>query len=774
MNIRKTTIATAISALISAPLAAQQLEEVVVTAQKRTESLQDVPVAVSAVTGEQMQELGWDRPNDIATQVPNMQVSAPLGDAQPLFSIRGISMIDYSPSQSSPVGVYMDEAYLGATYTHGMAMFDLERIEILRGPQGTLYGKNTTGGAINLITRTPDIDAETSGHITLGAGNYGMQTANGALEGSLSDTLSGRIAFKYKKDDGYMENLLGGDDIGQTNYTTVRGTLNYEPTDNFAAVFKITVGDSDGRSPTGRSESTLGGPVNIAGALVSPGVHKGYYNRVEDTEVEMSTYNLKLTYDWEDWSIVSVSSYYDAEYFSGTDNDASEAKLLAVDFAAEGDAWSQDIRLVSNFDGPFTFIGGLYIGKEDIDTRILHVDFLNDPAVVPPFLHGLAQTDRLFDVEKESLAAYTHMTYEFGDSLRATLGLRYTEDENTRDYINYSRLDTDGNPVGSWLPGNILAGPFIAAGFDAPFVTPDLSAQTGLPVGMYLDGPYTTASGEVRSVKEDAVTGKFALDYTLNDDAMIYGSYSRGFRSGSFNNGLMYADQKNENGAYAEPEYVDAWELGFKSEFMDGTLRLNGTAFYMDYQDQQFINQIGISAQLVNAGGVDIYGAEFELIALVSDGLTIQAGLGILDSEYSELELPAVSTPDPLDTVNLKGNTPVSAPDVNFNFAVDYEFDLGGNWASRLHFDGSYTDDQWFSAYNDQDGYENIRQDDYWLFNARASLFDADGKYNVSLWVQNLTDEEYDIYAIRLAAFTTEYFLEGKPKMYGVEFTYNF
>ncbi|RLA53903.1 MAG: TonB-dependent receptor, partial [Gammaproteobacteria bacterium] len=178
-----------------------------------------------------------------------------------------------------------------------------------------------------------------------------------------------------------------------------------------------------------------------------------------------------------------------------------------------------------------------------------------------------------------------------------------------------------------------------------------------------------------------------------------------------------------------DPEFVDAYELGLKSEFFEGMMRLNAAAFYYDYQDQQFINQVGIPAQLENAGGVDIYGLELELLAIPMDNLTIQAGLGLIDAEYNELDLTGV---------DLEGNDPVSAPEVNFNIAADYDLDISANWVTRLHLDANYVDDQWFSAYNDTvvpglGDYGDIRQDAYWLLNGRITLPDSSEQYAVSL-----------------------------------------
>ena len=568
------------------------------------------------MSGDDIEALGWDRPNDIAAQMPNVQVSAPYGDVQPLFAIRGISMIDYTPSQASPIGVYLDEGYLGFTSMHGMAMFDLERIEVLRGPQGTLYGKNTTGGAINLLSRTPDTDAPTSGYLSVGGGNDSMRKASGAVESSLIEgKLAGRLAFNYKKDDGYWDNTIG-EDLGSNDYLNGRLTLNWDATERLSATLKLTSGNSDAKSTPPRVQATIGEgllpqPITVA-ARNSSDYHQGAVDKTGNTEVDVATANLRLNYDGDAYSIVSVTNWYDADYTQEQDTDGTDASLLGINWSAEANAWSQDLRFVSDFAGPFNFIAGAFYGFEETDTHILHDQFYGDPAVGPTLtmlgnaaiaggdpltgnhllvlgetVPGLGQVSRDFDVERESWAVYTQLTWEFSDRLTLGVGLRYTDDENKRTYINYSRLAPDGTPLGTWLPGNILTPAFIHQGVDAPFVTYALSLATGLPAGQYLHGPYTSESGEQRTVSDDEFTGRVSLDYLINDDMMVYGSYARGYRAGSFNNGLIYADQPNRNGAYADPEYVDAYEVGFKGEFFNDLLRLNGAVFFYDYEDQQ-------------------------------------------------------------------------------------------------------------------------------------------------------------------------------------------
>ena len=490
MRLEQCSLALAGCALLlcNTSIFAQEIEEVLVTAQRRAESIQDIPVAVTAISTDELNELGWNRPTEIAAQVPNMQVSAPYGDVLPLFAIRGISMLDYTPSQASPIGVYMDEGYLGPTFTHGMSMFDLERIEVLRGPQGTLYGKNTTGGAINLITVTPEMDARSSGFLRIGAGNLGMTSFDGAAESALVDgMLSGRVAIKYKRDEGYWDNS-NGPTMAQTDFLTGRATLNYEPGDRFGAVFKITAGKSDGRATPPRITATAGPGITVAGRPSNLQRHSGGINRIGATEVDMTMANLKLSYNWDKFSFVSVSNYVEADYLQVTDPDGTTARLLGIDWGADTKAFAQDLRLVSNFDGPLSFIAGVYYGMEDTDTQIVHSDGFNDPAVNPTLtalgigaaavdidlsnhllvladaLPQFGQVDRRFDVEKESVAIYGNIYFDATDRLRIGLGIRYTDETNTRDYVNYSRLDQSGNGIGSWVPGNLLAPQFNVLG----------------------------------------------------------------------------------------------------------------------------------------------------------------------------------------------------------------------------------------------------------------------------------------------------------------------
>ena len=774
------------------------LDEVIVTAQKRSANQQDVPVSVAAISFDELEGLTMDSPDDVAAQVSNMQVSAPIDPVQPIFILRGISMSDYSINQNSPIGVYGDEAYLGATYLHGLSMFDVERLEVLKGPQGTLYGKNTTGGAINIITRTPQIDDVANGYVKLGYGRFNEISAAGAVEGTLVEgKLAARAAFNYKKDDGYWENALGGPDLAQTDNWAGRLTLNFQPSDTVNFVLKAQHGESSPRGRVPRAEGLLGpGSTNIAGTTdpAMQGLHSGSSDTTGITNAKATSFNLKTTIELGSHDLIGVSSYYDGEYFvEGQDVDGTGVDLATIDWLAETEAYSQDIRLQSNLDGRLNYIVGAYYGFEDVDTAVNNRLFNTplfllrqlNPAQAALF-ESFGDARRQIDVEKKSLALYGNVDFELSDRATLRAGLRYTKDKNTRDNYRVHRYDAAGNPIGSWVSGGNPRP--IAPGVDAPLIPPG-APPICLPMptpfcntGVITAGPFQDISVPERSVTEKEFSGNISLDYDISDNAMLYASYSRGFRAGAWNGGLFYADNANENGAYANPEFVDAFEAGIKSELLDNRVRLNVAGFFYDYKDQQFINQVGISGLLVNAGGAEIKGVEADLLFAATDDLTIRAGLGLLDTEYTELALAELGTPNPADNVDLAGNELINAPKTNFNFGIDYEKPISDQVVAKLNLDGNYQSKQWYSAYNDFVSpanpvidYSPIKQDAYWVFNGRVTFANADDTMALSFWGKNLFDEDYDVYAISLAGgFGFNYFQEADPRRYGAEFTYKF
>jgi iron complex outermembrane recepter protein len=734
------------------------LEEITVTAQRRTQNLQDVPVSVTGFSDDNINDLNIETADDVAAHVPNFQVSSPFGDVQPLFSIRGVSMPDYNTNQQSPIGVYVDEAYLGATVSHGLSLFDLERIEVLRGPQGTLYGKNTTGGAINFITKTPEVDDEINGYLKVGYGNLNTRTGSAAIEGTLVEgSLAGRLAATSKKDDGFYENKLGGGDLGQTDYWALRGTLNWQVNENASAVLKYSTARSDGSPSAFQTFGHLAGGADTSGYVrpASLDFHEGEINGDGPSTVDLDIAILTVNYELDNYTLTSVSSWSDVDSSFFSDIDGSPASVLHNTYSTAQESVSQDFRIASNFDGNINFITGIYYGKESLNLQVLY-EILEDAL---PFF---GVTDQRTETTKATTAAYSQVRFDLTDNLGFDIGLRYTKDDIDLDYINVSQLNHDGTPMGTLIPGNITEG--TASPVDGPFAFS--------PGPVFLGGPYTLASGPTYQANEEEITGKINVDYVTGDGEMVYANYSRGYRSGSYDGGGYYLVRSFEE-AYADPEFVDAYEVGFKGDYIDGSLRINGALFYLDYTDQQIISgRENISTILENAGNATIKGLETEVWWRASENLSLRAAVGLLDTEYGELTLRGD---------DLSGNELISAPEVSFNIAGDYSLPINTTLVFKLHVDANYQAQQWFSAYNDvvtPDGrdYSTIEQESYWLLNARLGFdFGPDEDLSVFVWGKNLADKEYYVYGINLRGPTNaDLFTTGAPRTFGLGIEYAF
>ncbi len=802
----RSSLYIAIATSANAVSAAAMLEEVLVTAQKRSQSTQDIPVAVTGMTDTQLDKYGFENASDIAAQVPNMQVSGPYGDIQPIFSIRGVSMSDYSSNQASPIGVYVDETYLAPVYSHGANFFDIERLEVLRGPQGTLYGKNTTGGAINIITRTPQFSDEPSNFIKLGVGSYNATTAEaGAETVVIDDILAVRGAVSFKRDDGYAEIVGRSENGAQTDFQGGRLALHFAPNDIWDAVLKYTVSGNDALSSPARNEARtdlrgtgLEGDSN--GFIDYTGYSRGSrnldFNETEANQVGALITNttitgLTITFAGDNFSITSVSSYYDADYYQKADTDGSPDDMLTITWSSDAIGYSQDLRFSSEFEGMFNIIAGVYYGAEDQYMNNLYSVFQTPPDLRVgfakpdtsqqyPFLLDFGILDQRLETQKTSAAVYSQMRFDLTDRFGIDLGLRYTKDDSTLSYLNISRIGYDGSPRGTYVPGN-------DTGVDDAYISAPLSQSQILDLvsdptlllmytnAGYTHGPYTLDSAPELKANEAEWTGKLGADFRVNEDIMVYASASRGYRAGSYNGGVYYVARPLET-AYASPEYIEALELGFKADLLDNTMRLNAALFSYDYTDQQFINVVGFSNFLENAGGSTIQGFEAELWARLGERLTLQIGLGYLETEYTELTLANTETiADADDRVDLSGNELILAPKLNYSISLDYDALITDAGYLSINANTNFQDDQWFSAYNDDNGYGQISQEAYWVFNGRVSWHAADDSYTLSVWGKNLADEEYDVYGINLqAGFGHDNYLGGQPRTFGAEATYRF
>ncbi len=768
----------ALPVLATAQDSSPALEEVVVTAQKRVESLQDVPVSVSVLSGSDIRALNLQQCADIAPQVPNLLATATQGDGTPIFSLRGISMSDFSFNQSSPVAVYVDEVYKGNPALQGVQLYDLDRLEVLRGPQGTLYGKNTTGGAVNFITKRPSF--ETGGHIKIGAGSYSRREFDAAFETALiEDKLGIRIAGSWNEVDGWMENRQPGvRDANAVDEYGVRATMLWQPSDSLELSLRAATSSQDtvnyGVQPFNISSVGVGaGLYGLYGSLgattltdyTRDGVDFFEFDSDQDLKRTIDNDSIALNLSWnfsDTLTLTSITSWDDGEIFVPEDADGSPLVVVRPYYTGEAEQFTQDLRITSDTGGNFDFIAGLYLASERVFNQTTigfwqDLDFNTDGTLdsndcldplftslglgqataegaavevtlnsfgvsLADFVPGGCQVQNDFNQNRDSLAGYFDGRFDISDKTSIRFGLRYTNDETELEGFSARLLGSDFTPLLSTIPGD--------------------------PVD-----PFAVAPNQ--SFTDNEWSGKIGIDYTLESGALLYGTYSRGYRSGAFNAQAFFDPSELTR---VNPETVNSFEVGIKTDFMDGRVRLNGAAFYYDYENQQFLDVDATTAvqTLINIDESEILGLELEVAALPTDSLTLRAGLGILDSEVKSGSLSGV---------NLSGNELLLAPGVNFNLAANWTVLTIDKGTLSMLADTSYVGDHYFEIFNTA----RLEQKGYWLWNGRIEFDSANENWTVAVWGKNLADEEHRTSAIDLAAFGYDYSHIGPPRSFGAE-----
>ena len=777
-------LATAIGALGSAVAAAQTppppppdagaIEEVVVTAQKRAESLQTVPVSVTALTASQLGELKFDTPSDLATQIPNLQVGGVNGEGSPIFSLRGVSMFDYSLNQSSPVASYINEVYKGNVVLFGVELYDLERIEVLRGPQGTLYGKNSTGGAINFITHKPGFDTE--GDIKLGTGNYGREEAEGAFQTALvPDKLALRVAGTYTKVDGFMRNLLPGHpDMEGVDQYGLRVSLLYRINEDAKATLVWS-----------KSKQYPVDYAIIAGNIAPGGIFgAGYYRTVDMTATGTPLANdqvqqnytphrqqenqaAALTVNWQldpKLALTSITSWDLGSLFNPDNTDGAPFDYFKIPYFGKTRQVTQDLRVTSSTGGPFEYIVGAYYQHEVIydstENQIGNVFDINGDNVFNyqdcaassynaaggyvGLINAGCRYYNQFDQIRNSWAVYSDGSYALSPLFKLRAGVRYTHENASQENALNQLRGSDEVPI-----ANVGFFTTLPDGSQGPVL-----ALPGSP-------NYDAIVGQTRgqSLHNTAVTGHAGLDYTPTKDALLYIGYSRGYRAGAFNAQFLFSPTDFST---VQPETVDSIEGGFKTAWLENRLQFNGAIFTYQYKNQQIIDVQPTGRQpLINLPKSKITGGELEVVSRPVRVLTLRLGLGFLDATIQEGSIQG-------GTVPVNGHQLPQAPHTSGTIAADW--DAFGVASARvvLHVDASYASKQFFELYNE----DRIAQDSYGLVNARVSV--RGDKWEVGAWGKNLADKFYLTNAYDLQALGFDYLHRGLPRMYGIDASYHF
>jgi len=754
--IRATIGMTAMGALASAHAETFMLEEIVVTAQKRSEGLQDVPVSVNAFSETVIQEAGIADANDLSVLTPSLTVASNIDPFSARMSIRGIGTAQADPFLEPSVGMFVDGVYFNRSGLGMSDLVDIERIEVLQGPQGTLYGKNTNAGAISIVTKRPSLEAF-EGSVVASKGSYDMTKLTLAVSGPISDTVAYRLAGNINQRDGYYDNS-GGKDLDDADDSNLQGKLLWEPSDNLSFLFSASHVERD--TACCGADSVQSDTVNglLVGQGFSPDSNDEFDRDIATNdrtyfEMETDAASLTIEYDTDFGELKSITAWNDYEYTVGQDADRSQLDILAAhDDMHSGDSFSQELVLSASAGDQLDYQVGLFYykstiareGKDGNPIFSLGDDFVSAVGAVlgnPAIGFSAAAGDNItadIEQEAETIAVFSQATWHISEDWRLIGGLRYTEEEKEADLLT---------EVNSTAPGFIPAGAFGVH----PLLGPLPGAN--VPVGHIIAG-FTTPIDATLDRKSYNADWLLRVAYDLNPDTMLFASASTGTKSGGYN---------SVSGLEAEREFDDeetlSYELGIKSTLLDGRMRINATAFLTTIEEYQQSIPLdsGLGNAVQNAAEVEVSGLDIQVDALPLPFLTLSAGLQYLDSyEFTKGQSKGLNLPY---TAELSGN-----------LAATFVFPLadgGVYWRT----DYSYMDEHGNAGDAAVAALDSVQQTRNLV---NSTLGWRNEQWDISLWGKNLTDDDY---ASGIGPFpltgATAYFLTA-PRTFGATVRYNF
>ena len=738
--------------VLSAPASAQ-IDEIVVTAQKREQSLQSVPISISAMTADQFDVFDVTRSDDLESVFANLTTNQN-SSANSGFAIRGVGTDNVHLSGQQSVGVYVDDVSMVSPYVGALAVYDMNRVEVLRGPQNTLYGRNTTGGAVLWHTNKANPGDGMTGYGRLRAGNGGLVRFEGAFGFDMGDSFAARIALLSDDYDGVWTNVIDGSDTGG-GYSRSAGRLNlaWNISDNVNMSLTLATGEVEGEDIAMRASGNLlntglpdpefvnrttdqltGTDNNFVAASAAdvaatpylqdqydqgtgmvidnpnvtiPGLDRlvnfstpfgqTYQDSRDGTDVEWDSIRLEFNFSFGSLDLTSLTSY-DETYML----EQNRQELTGFSPAREGDweVWQQEFRLASNLDGPVQWLAGLYFtGSESTeDTWVSNTAAAGGMGVRP----GID-----INSEYDAWSAYGQMDWNVTDAFTITAGLRYTDDKLSADNDNWRRVVCGFHPN---------AGGLIDQNRDF--------REAQCPGGVILAGTPTYDS-PVQELSE--IGWKIGVDYNLNDTSMLWATVSEGFKGGSYDNRALSTGDDPIG-----PEFLTAFELGYKGSFANDTVHLNASVYIYDWEDMQLFESYGGIPALVNVPGVDITGVEVELKWAPNERWYVQGSVGTADSEVSD-----ITGLDPRSQAEI-GKEVSNTPDVTGNLLASYTMPMGSN-ALAFSLNYRYVSSMFYTF--DQ---SNARDESsaYSFLNARAAFaFGQEQQYSLALWGNNLTEE---------------------------------
>lgn len=771
-------LALGVGALCAAPFAAAQppepptIEEIVVVAQKREQSEQDVGMAVTAFTAASLRERGVDQPADLAELIPNVNLQNTGGGGAPVVIVRGVGLQSFRINDSPTTAFYVDDVYQTSVASAEWTMFDLDHVEVLKGPQGGLYGRNAIGAAVQIISKHPDPDEDQNGYVSLGYADFNKADVEAAGSFPLSDNIALRLAGRWVDSSGSpYRSITGGFEQGEEDREALRVSLRVEPNDNVNLTMNVHGGSNNSQLPPLRAVGVYanigtGAPVaptvsralvaGLQGLLPTPlcasimqgrgsdpttcatatGVTPAAYGLTpDDVRTSVSAFRGFESSDWSgvvfdaqwtrgDYRWQSITALDSIDYRRFQDFDGTPLLHLHIDYNTNIDARSEELRLFYEGSAKLSWVVGLNYSQDDLteDSPLYGAQ-----GVLPLIFGGAIFSPQHYDQNTDTWAVFGHSEWRFAESWNLVTELRYT-DEN-QDFVGGDRLG-------------------FANGTTVPFVATDDSAEF------------------------DAWSGKIGVEWTLSDNLLVYGSVASGFKTGGFFGGFA------TNAAQLQPfdsETIDALELGLKSDWLDGRLRLNASVYQYDRQDVQQnagdpTSPIQIK-RIQNIGDVDTDGVEVELTWLATDRLSLALGVGTTDAEVTKSSFIQASSLPLLPDTPMQGTNIPNYAKRSANFVGRYDGGFGAGLGYFVQLEGRYQSDQDLSVITQPIEKPVFQEPGYSLWNIRFGVNAADRRWQAQVFVENLADEDYRVLARNDGAFGIHE-LYGLPRTWGVSYQY--
>lgn len=680
------------------------LADIVVTAQRRSERLQRVPVAVTALSGEALATKGLASTQDIAAATPGLTFTQVAGSASP--RIRGVGTTNAFGGNENSVATYVDGVYYASSNSTILTLANVEQVAVLKGPQGTLFGRNATGGLIQITTRDPKQEA--SGQATATYGNKDTVAGSLYITGGLSPDLAADLAVNYSNQmDGFGHNLATGEEVNKSRDLSIRSKLKWDI--GAATTIKLSA-DYATLDAAGPARRPLDGTLPVSGVPFSGGKYDVNSNVQPLYANKQAGGSVNGVHHFGTFDLVSITAYRYARTHVRLDADGLPAALVSPDSIYKDKQFSQELQLISTGSGPLKWTVGAYYFwyKGGYEKGVFS-------------LPTQTQTFQSYQ-HTRSISVYGQASYALAPQTTLTLGLRYSDERQSQDASSSIRANATG----------VVTTP-------APIYG---KSSVGKP------------------------TWRIALDHQLTPDTLIYASYNRGFKSGGFNTSTFTPAPLP-----FDPESLDAYEAGIKSELFDRRLRVNASAFYYDYNNIQLSSYVDGTLRITNAAKAKIYGFDADIVAKPFDRLTLTAGGSYIHDRLGDYPNAQISTPRPtggniVGSGSATGNRLPMTPDWTFDAGADYVIPVGdGNLTASGHY---FHSDGWAAEADNR-----IRQKPYNLLNA-SLRWDVNGDRGLSMtvWGKNLTDE---LYAVTLQTQTfADIFVPALGRTYGVTLAYKF